>query len=872
MHGSTRSRSISIVAAVCVLNLFCLAAHAQIRFDLPSQPLAQALTTVGSLANLNIYFDPPLVKGLKAPALDAELTPDDALARLLAGTGLRVIRVNQSTVRVIAESELKRAQSAHTQDTGEVYAPANLHLAYAGTRPEAVDGDVVDRRSGESAGNQANKSRESNEESDRESDREYKVTTLEEVVVTAQKRTERLIDTPQSVSVVSSADLAKLGAVQFSDFANTVPGLNFFTAGAGYTQISLRGVTAGFDSGSTVAVYVDEVPYGSSSDFANGAQTALDVGLFSLDRIEVLRGPQGTLYGASSMGGLIKYVTKQPDTSRFGGDAQAGVSGTEYGGVNYNVAAAVNFPVLSDKIAVRASGFESHDGGYVDNIALGQKDANRSDIYGGRLDVLFTPTEALTIRVGGFLQDISRDGESTVNYTFAGVPAYGKLDQYHPFAEPFDQKFRLVSSTVTYDFGPTTLTSISSYQTNHTQVFYDVTAYYAPALSAYGLGDYSAVGDPLDLTTKKFTQEVRLASNGTKRLEWVVGGFYTHESSGNTQSFVAKNLAGQFGTYDLFFDAEPSTYKEIAGFGDLTYHLTSAFDVSGGLRYSRNDQVFDTHQSGLFGTSDLSNSSSETNVTYLANARYHFSDNATGYLRYATGYHPGGPNFVGRDPSTGLPLGPETFKAEKLRSYEAGFKAETADRRFSVDVDGYYIDWTDVQVAAGAGIIVNAPGAHIWGSELALTARPTSSFTATGAFAYQNARTSEADTDLGAAKGERLPNVPRFTAALNGDYEFSHAGLRPTIGAALRYVSDRTAAFDNAIQNPSVTFLQYRLPAYTAVDLRTGIALSSVNLQLYVRNVFDERGQLSAITYRGPQPWVAVLQPRTIGISATTSF
>src|SRR5205807_1213614 len=197
-------------------------------------------------------------------------------------------------------------------------------------------------------------------------------------------REERLIDTPQSVSVLSSNDIAKLGATKFSDFANTVPGLSFQTSGAGFTDITLRGVTAGFDISPTVGLYVDEVPYGSSTTFGFGAQVALDVGLFDLDRVEILRGPQGTLYGASTMGGLI--------------------------------------------------------------------------------DLLFIPTDALTVRLTGFLQDISRDGEPTADYTFAGAKPYGRLDQNRRLTENFTERFELVSGTGTYDFGPVTLTSISSYQ------------------------------------------------------------------------------------------------------------------------------------------------------------------------------------------------------------------------------------------------------------------------------------------------------------------------------------------------------------------------------------------------------------------------
>jgi outer membrane receptor protein involved in Fe transport len=215
-------------------------------------------------------------------------------------------------------------------------------------------------------------------------------------------------------------------------------------------------------------------------------------------------------------------------------------------------------------------------------------------------------------------------------------------------------------------------------------------------------------------------------------------------------------------------------------------------------------------------------------------------------------------------------VGPPTFEADRLKSYEAGVKAETADRRFGVDLASYYIDWSNIQIIVTRGAfsgIDNAPGgASVRGAELTLTSRPTNSFTVTGAFAYQDASMSQADPDLGADKGERLPNVPRFTAALSADYELPVASFQPTIGATLRYIDDRTASFDSPPAAP-----QYHMPDYVSVDLRAGFTFGRVNAQLYVRNLFDEIGQVSATTLTG-QPRVAILQPRTIGISATMQF
>jgi outer membrane receptor protein involved in Fe transport len=693
-----------------------------------------------------------------------------------------------------------------------------------------------------------------------------------EVFVTARKREERLIDLPQSVTALSAADLARLNATQFRDFANTVPALSYTTAGAGQTQVSLRGVTAGIDIGPTVGIYVDDVPYGSSSAFSNASSLALDVGLFDLDRVEVLRGPQGTLYGASTMGGLLKYVTVRPNLSAFGGSAQAGISTTHDGGVGANVAGAINVPLATDRAALRASGFYTRDGGYVDELVSGRENVDRAEIYGGRLDLLLRPSDALTIRLTGFLQNIDREGTPAADFTLAGQPVDGRLDQRRLFTEPFRNRYRLVSGTLDYDFGPVLLTSISSYQT--TDVFFrqDASAVYVPALAGFGLVLGSVAVDQ-GRSTDRFAQEVRLTSTGNHRFEWLMGGYYTHERSGNTQQTTQLDPAGQPFPLNLATLSIPSTYEEAAGFGNLTFHVTDRFDISGGLRYAANKQRFEQIGSGLLVGSVPETRTSDNVVTWLANARYKISDHATAYLRFATGYRPGGPNFVVNDPVTGLPLADAIFRSDSLTSYEAGFRAQTADRVFAVDFAAYHIDWDDIQVttvAGGVSVIANAGRARINGGELVLTARPAPGLTATTAFAWQHARLVDASPELGASAGERLPNVPSFTAALNIDYRLSESGIQPRLGGTLRHVSAREASFDG---NPGLP--QYHLPAYASVDLRAGATFGRVDMQLYVRNLFDKRGQVSAATvlssYGGPAQ-VTMLQPRTFGLSATTRF
>lgn len=696
-------------------------------------------------------------------------------------------------------------------------------------------------------------------------------TQVSDIIVTAQKREERASETPLSLSVLSGEALQASGATQLADFAATVPGLSFTSNGVGQGQVNLRGVTTGLNVGSTVGIYVDEVPYGSSTSFAGAAQLALDVGLFDLDRVEVLRGPQGTLYGASTMGGLLKYVTKAPDPTGFDGGLRAGVSATAHGGVGYDLAGAVNAPFASDTAAVRLNGFYTQDGGFVDNRLSGADDVNQSEVYGGRIDVAFNPTEALSIRLTGFAQEIERDGSGSVDFVGAtGRPVDGEYEQRR-FAEPFAQSFRLASAVVDYDFGPTQLTSVTSYQTSDVDYVTDVSALYVPLLGGFGL----ALGStPLvkEVNTDKFTQEARLAGS-VGAFDWIVGGFYTREKSFQLQTLPATDPTGAPFPLNLLTAELPSLYEETAAFATLTWHVTDRLDLSGGLRHAKNEQTYEQNASGLLGGPAPKRSSDESVTTYLANARYRLTDRSIGYLRYATGYRPGGPNMVLNDPVTGAPLAPPTFDADTLKSYEAGYKASTADGRFSLDASVYYIDWQDLQIVAlrnGVGVVANASSAAIKGAEFTVTARPTNALSLVAAVSLLDAELDADSPDLGGMKGDSLPDSPKVTVALSADYGFSLRGYDADVGATVRHVADRVSSFDMSAGTP-----QHALPDYTTVDLRFGVDFNAVRAQFYIRNLFDEFGELSAMTsfsVAGGPIQITPLRPRTVGLTLTKRF
>lgn len=820
-------------------------------FQVETIDATRAIHDFGTQSGVQILASAKQLKGKKLNEVTGTLSTDAGLRALLAGTGLTHRYVGERTVALV-RTDAKATSADEARGEGKERGFwSRFRLAQAGGSAPSLSSEKETAAASSAADSQ-------------------KQIGLEEVIVTAQKREQRLIDVPQAVSVLSTDDLVKRGIVQFRDYAHTVPGLTFQTHGAGEAIVSIRGVTLGVDVSPTVGIYVDEVPYGSSSSLTFGPVIAFDAAPFDMERIEVLKGPQGTLYGASAMGGLIKYVSKRPNSTRFGVDAQAGVSSTRHGGVSEHGALTVNAPIVTDKLAMRATGFYSRDGGYIDNVARGAKDVNGSNIYGGRADLLFTPTDALSVRLTGSFQNIDRDGRGTADYTLAGGTPYGTLAHGRPTAEPFEQRFRLISGTVIYDLDWAALTSITSYQTARTQWSADWTAVFGPIAQRLFGGSYSGVSLLNSGPTDKFVQEVRLASEGSRSVDWVIGGFHTRETTGLNQDLLLFDLAGNLAPDSLLSLSVPSRFEESAAFGTLTWHLTDKLDVSGGIRYAQGREKATQHGSGALSQSAPTNRSSDSVATYLANALYRFSDQATLYFRYATGYRPGGPNHLMLSSTTGLPVGPPRFESDRLSNYEIGFKGETEDRRFAIDLAAFHIDWDDMILFAvrdAVGFRDNASGgARVRGAELTFTARPTNALTVTAPLAYMDARMREADADLAAAKGERLPGIPEFSASLSADYELPVGSLQPTLGATLRYVDDRNASFDGSTSNR-----QYRIPDYAAVDLRAGITWGVVDAQLYVRNLLDERGQLSAYYVAG-LPRLAILQPRTIGISLSTSF
>ena len=690
------------------------------------------------------------------------------------------------------------------------------------------------------------------------------------MVVTANKHEEKLRNVAQSVTAVTASKIEQLQAFNFADYAKFVPGLTLVATAPGQNQLILRGINSGGD-GSTVGTYIDEAPYGSSSGLANGALLPPDIDAFDMQRVEVDKGPQGTLYGASTLGGLLKFVTNPPDPSQYGAGVELTGDEVENQG-GWAVKGMVNIPIGSDA-AFRVVGSEVGNPGFIDDAVRHLSNVNDSREQGLRGSFLWQPASALTIRLTVIGQDFDETGANTEDLRInplTGVPIepltprYGSLKDGRVISGFDHIQNRLYNGTVGWNLGWSTLTSSTSYGTYNSQTLVDTTLLFNSKEAA-------------SLAVTKFTEEDRLSSPTGQRFEWLAGFFYTRETADLNQQIIG--LGAPFGAGTLIELAQlTSAYEEEAGFGTVTYHFTPQFDVALGGRYAHNDQTSTTFENVLGNTILQRGPSSDSSFTYSVAPRWKPNEDTTVYARIASGYQPGGPNDVSVTAPNAVP---RTFGPDSVVSYEAGVKAAAFEHKLSFDVDAFYIDWRDIQLIAdidNTGVDVNGGRARSEGVEAQATFTPIEGLVFSGNAAYTDARlTTNTNPLLGGKSGDRLPFTPDWAGSLDGAYNWSINGdMQGFVGATWSYVGNRVSSFN-------ATIGQVPLPSYNTWDLRAGVNVRrNWTIEVFAKNLGDERGissfggNLSAngggASIGVPGESVAIIQPRTVGITLTARY
>ncbi|WP_206243514.1 TonB-dependent receptor [Novosphingobium terrae] len=685
-----------------------------------------------------------------------------------------------------------------------------------------------------------------------------------EIVVTAQKRNERLIDVPVSVTQLDASTLVSQDLTTIRDFYTRVPGLQYI-GGAGQTTLAIRGVNTDAGGNPTVGITIDDVP------FPVGGQIAPDLDPAILQNVEVLRGPQGTLYGASSLGGLLKFQTVTPDTNKLSGRVEAGVETVTGGGVGASGRAALNIPVITDKVALSLSGFYKRAPGYLDYTALqgGARDnANTSDSYGGRAALLIKPVDGVKVNLAFLDQELRGQGGTTVGLTDSFKPDAGPTTNNFSTTLPiYKTRVRLYSARVDADVGFATLSSITGYTQSRYSLGNDLTFVFAPILSViqdvFGTPIANDRAQLLETTsTNRFSQEVRLASATGKPLEWLVGAFYNYDKSTSNQTLTAINPATN-ATDALVFDApSPSTYREISGFADATYHLTDRFSLQGGLRYASNHQHSIQTSSGLLaelqGSSDSDVRSSDHSWTWLLSPQYKINDNLNAYGRFATGYRPGGPNSA---------LTPDhlTYGPDRTTNYEIGLKGSVLDKKLTFALDAFWIDWKNIQILSVDAVTQitftqNGGRARSRGGEAEVSYSPWKGtvFAANGSFIDARLRDDLIGQTVGLS-GDRLPLSSKWSGNLSADHSFALTNaVNANVGATLSYVGPKYAEFPTE-GNP-----RGYSPGYVTLDLRAGFETHGVSFSLYARNITNKNGIIFVDTTGNPYTG-SIIQPRTIG-------
>ena len=709
---------------------------------------------------------------------------------------------------------------------------------------------------------------------------ETPVLQLETVVVTAQKRTERLQDVPLSATAIDAQTLLEQNALTARDYLIRVPGVALNEVGSGQSQLTIRGIATGYGGNPLVGITIDDVPFGSSVFASLGCCMLPELDPLLLDRIEVLRGPQGTFYGANAMGGLLKYVTAAPSLTSSTGRAEADASTVAHGNQGYGVRAVLARPLEGNQLGLQLSAFQRQDPGYIRDGLQNRANVNEAHASGGRFAIFGSLTDRLSMKFTALYQERTTDGSNMVDIALSGTPLFGPYEHRRmPGTDGLDTHLQFYSLDLTAEAGPVLFTSLTGYQ----QLFFsnptDLTPSFGALLSRFYPGA-SDVGLRFDNTihTDRWTQEFRVASSEEARLQYVAGLFYSNETN-QVDELLAPAVftsGAPLTRLPTFYAARIShDYKQYAAFANVTWKLADRFDIAVGGRYSHDEQNAFQDRSGLIVTIPTASGTATDNpATYSLAARYRLTTDRMVYARVASGYRAGGPNF-------NFPPGHQSFDPDKTVNYELGMKGVWLDKRLRFDAAAYYIDWSKIQViqttSTGLNYFTNGGKASSKGVEATLDYQPVNRLRITGSAAYNDAKLDEdalPNTFFGLS-GDRLPFTARWTGNLSADYSWL-VGDRTLVfsGVTATYIGARLIDFSPVAEVPRL-----ELPAFTTVDLRFGVSMGRSRATLFVRNVSDKRGYVggqnfTAGTTNSPSgPFTAALiAPRAVGISLSLDF
>jgi iron complex outermembrane receptor protein len=752
----------------------------------------------------------------------------------------------------------------------------------------------------------------------------------DEIIVTATKRSENIQNVPMSIQAIGTERLEQLNVQSFNDYAQMLPSLTYQSVGPGFARTFMRGINSG-DNGNhsgplpTVGIYLDEQPITTITG-------ALDLHIYDIARVESLAGPQGTLYGASSMAGTVRIITNRPDPSGYSAALSVEGNSVDNGGAGYVAEGYTNIPLASNA-AIRLVGWKEHDGGYIDNVhgtrtyptcAAGANDGtctvdnaqfvennyNTTDTYGARAALRIDLNENWTITPQLMAQD-----QRTVG-VFAFDPHVGDLQVMHFLPEDNHDNWYQASLTINGRIADLDVTYAGAFMrradTGHSD--YTDYSYFYDALFGYYIynDDGTLYHNPSQgiLSRDRFTKEsheLRIASPSDNRLRFIAGLFYERQVHNIEQRYV---IQGMFDDWEvpgwddtIWLTEQQRIDRDWAAFGQVSFDITDRLTATGGIRFFKsNNTLFGffgygagfssgTGEAACFNPEhfhgapcvDLDRGIEETGNTWSTNLTYHFSPDVMVYGTVSTGFRPGGVNR--RIFQQAL------FNSDTVTNYELGLKSSWDQNRIRFNMAIFQEDWQDFQFsflgANGLTEVRNAGDARIRGVEGDLTWRPFEGFTLTAAATYLDGQLLQnycallpdgsqttvcSGADLLAPSGSRLPVTPQIKADLTARQEFRMMNWDSYWQIAM--VHQGSAPQDMRTVEGAIIG---ELPAYTSFDLSAGIQFPLFNLDFFIRNATDERGELyryteCQIAVCGAQYYVVPIQPRTFAVRVSHQF
>ena len=818
-----------LAASVLLLSLLLLSVnsfagdHMRLyEIDIAQQDVAKALTRLSEQVDVQVFFPYNLTKGKTANAIKGNFTVLQALDLMLKGSGLHG-GISKNGVLTISLGELKGDEILRG-DKSMLKSKKNLLAAtvafFMGSGAAVVS--AVDQ----------NQVEELNQRG------------IDEIIVTAQKRDQRIQDIPISISAITGEKIENAGIQNIADLSYAVPNLSVWERGPGLQTITIRGVGNIRGTSSLVGMYLDEVPVSA----VPAAQ--LDLQASDLARVEVLRGPQGTLYGQGSVGGTIRFITNNPTFDGINGEIGISVYNTKKGDISEEIKGVVNIPVIDDVLAFRISASYKDKSGWIDQPATGAEDINDNELSNLRVKGLWQVSDQLTVNAMTIRHRSDAGSDNVVNFGAVEDSSYRSAVDPTLTNNLIDD-YDLNNLTVNYDLGFANLISASS--------FIDIEklqgAYSQFALFGGATTETELLGRNFSYDVEVFTQEFRLSSYESETaLDWTVGVFYSDSEQRLQQDFFRGGAGGI-----VFFTAPPrdelTLSESIAYFADISYDITDRLTLGIGTRYFEDDREL------RIGTGE----STETfdNLSSKAYLSFELSDNTNIYTSASEGFRSGGFNAL----SALVP----SYDPETLTSYELGIKTVQLDKKLSAELAIFFSDYTDFQAAffdpaTGDQYTSNPGEAEIKGIEWNIQWVPTEQLSLGFSGNITDAEFTKVNsTPSTQMAGDPLDFVPEYSYSVNADYRFDWSD---SVGGFVRFNYNRQGENSTVNRTSSLAQSVFESEPISLLNAQAGAQWQSMEVELFAKNILDEDESTTAsISLQTPQE-----RPRTIGIKVNYSF